>query len=322
MKSWKSFLNADPTDWLLEESNPHVRYFALRWLMDKPESNSQVTGVQQAIALSAPVQKILRRQRPEGYWGADARPHHGARRPLMLLLWLGAPKNDLIEKAMDYRINGCLLKDGAYGIELKGRTVLLPCHGAELLRLMLWYGYAGGSRARKLLDWLVQLQGSDGVWSCVAKVNPFPCMWASADILRAYRELPPGWITPPVEASRARAVELFLNSDLCHYGRRKPSPDWFQFGFPLEWSSDILDVLESIAPFVNPTDERIQNALARILQKQDRQGRWACEKHPRGGKCNEQYVELDKIGEPSKWVTLHAANMLKRLYAARGKEAR
>jgi hypothetical protein len=319
MRSWKSLLNDDPTDWLLEESNPHVRYYALRWLLDKPESNTQVNRTRQSIARSVPVQKILHRQRPKGYWGADARAHHGTRRPLMLLMWLGAPKNEQIEKAMEYRIAGCLLKEGAYGIEWNGRTVLVPCHGAELFRLMLQYGYADGTRGRNLLDWLVRSQQADGVWSCLFKVKPSPCMWATADILRAYRELPESWVTPPVAASRARAVELFLNSSLCQCGKRKPSPDWFQFGFPLEYNSDILDVLESVAPFVSPADERIQEGLAVVLKKQDKRGRWVCEKKPRGGKCLDQYVELEKVGEPSKWVTLHAMTMLKTLYTKDGR---
>jgi hypothetical protein len=325
MSNWKSLLNDDAIDWLLEESNPHVRYFALRWLLGRPETNQDVAKTRQAIAQSAPIRKILQRQRPEGYWGSDARPHHGTRGPLMLLMWLGAPKNDVIEKALDYRIKGCLLANGAYGIEItasavwrpchSGRRVLLPCHGAELLRLIIRYGYADDPRGRKLLGWLVRTQQSDGVWSCVSRVKPFPCMWATADILRAFRELPSNWITAEVRAARDRAVELFLNSNLCRYGQHKPSPDWFQFGFPLQWTSDILDVLESVAPFVTPIDKRIREGLDIVLKKQDKKGRWACEKHPKGGKWIEQYIALEKIGEPSKWVTLHAQRMLKTVYA-------
>ncbi len=69
MTNWKDFLNADPTDWLLKESNPSVCYFALRWLLDKPESDPEVVAASQAIAQSEPIQKILQRQRP-GVTGA------------------------------------------------------------------------------------------------------------------------------------------------------------------------------------------------------------------------------------------------------------
>lgn len=315
MENWKSLLKRDPTDWLLEESNPHVRYFALLWLLDKSERDRDVVEARQAIAESAPIRRIVELQRPPGFWGADPRPHHGTRNPLMLMLWLGAPVNEAIRKAMDYRIDGCLLENGAYGIEFKGHEILIPCHGAELLRLMLQYGYERDPRCRKLLNWLVTCQAADGVWPCISKVKPFPCMWATADVLRAFRDIPSSWRTPEVLKARNRAVELFLNSNLCQYKRVKPSPDWFKFGFPLHYTSDVLEVLELVAPFVEPGDKRIQEGIELVLKKQDKQGRWPAEKQLRAAKWIEQYMALEKVGEPSKWVTLHAARMLKILYA-------
>lgn len=315
MSDWKSLLHGDATEWLLEESEPAVRYFALRWLCDQPEKSADIVRARQAIARSAPVRKIIESQRPEGYWGSDRRPHHGTRGPLMLLLWLGAPGNEAIRKAMDYRIDGCLLPNGAYAVGMKERRILVPCHGAEMLTLMLRYGYAGDPRTRKLLNWLLRVQEPDGVWPCVSKRNHFPCMWATADTLRALRDLPPRWVTARVKQARQRAVELFLNSNLCQYHNRKVDPRWLQFGFPLAFTSDILDVLQSIAPYVSRTDERIQEPLQMILSKQDKQGRWACEKHPQGGMWIERYVGLEEIGAPSKWVTLHALRTLKLLYA-------
>lgn len=312
-RNWKSLLNADPTDWLLEESNPHVRYFALRWLLDKRQDMQEVQAARQAIAASAPVRKIIQRQRVEGYWGSDPRPFHSTYGPLMLLFWLGAPVDDGIRRAMDYNIDGCISEDGAYGLKMKGRTLLLPCHGAEFLQMMIEYGYARDPRSRHLLDWLVTTQQPDGVWSCVSKARPFPCMWATADVMRAYRDLPTNWKTAKVKKSNDLALELFLNSDLSRYGRKKADPDWFRFGLPLRYTSDVLEILELVAPFVCPDDERIADGLALVLNKQDNQGRWLCEKHPRGGMWMEQYIALDDIGEPSKWVTLHAMRMLKTL---------
>jgi hypothetical protein len=315
MSDWRSLLRGDATQWLLEESDPSVRYFALRWLCDQPEKSPDVVRARQAIARSAPVRKIIERQRPEGYWGPDPRPHHGTSGPLMLLLWLGAPGNQAIRKAMEYRIQGCLRPNGGYAVGMNGRWTLVPCHGAEMLTLMLRYGYTGDPRTRRLLDWLLRVQAPEGVWLCPPKRNPFPCMWATADVLRAWRDLPPRWVTTRVKQARERAVELFLNSHLCQYHKRKVDPRWLHFGFPLAYTSDILDVLESIAPLVSRTDERIQEPLETILGRQDQNGRWVCEKHLRGGMWMERYVALDEIGAPSKWVTLHALKTLKLLYA-------
>ena len=305
-------------DWLLEESNPSVRYFALRWLLDRSEDDPEVAAASQAIAQSAEVQGILRKQRPEGYWGADARPHHGTRGRLHLLMWLGFKGDSAVRKAMDYHINGCLRDDGAYVVVMKDRSILLPCHGAELLREMLWFGYESDPRARKLLHWLVRTQDATGVWPCPSKLRPFACQWATAGALRACADLPAEWLTPEVQASRQRAVEFFLNARVFRFGRGKPEPRWLQFGFPLQWDSDVLEVLELVSPYVRADDERIQEALRLVLDKQDGQGRWPCEKHPKGGKWMLQFMPSERIGEPSKWVTLHALRMLRTMGRVQG----
>lgn len=316
MQNWKVLLKGDSTGWLLEESNPSVRYFALRWLLDKPESDPEVINASQAIAQSAPIQKILKGQRPEGYWGSDPRPHHGTEKYLVLLLWLGYRGDGAVRKAIDYLLDGCILEDGAYGVEIKGRMVFLPCHAAHALRLMLWYDYANDPRARQTQDWLLRVQHQEGGWPCISKVKGHSCFWATAAVLQALLDLPSEWVTPQIEKSRYRAVELFLNSGLYKHHREwgKPSTRWFKFGFPMHWETDVLQVLDLIAPYVSPDDERIQESLHIILSKQGESGHWPCEVHPKGGKWIQRFVELEEIGQPSKWVTLHALRMLKRLY--------
>jgi hypothetical protein len=312
MYAWKSLLKSDASEWLLEDENPSIRYFALRWLLDKAEDDPEVVLASQAIAESEPVQKFLTKQHPEGYW-SDPRPLHGTRHTL-LLMWLGYKGNGQIDKAIDYRIDGCMDEDGAFSITLKDRKVLLPCHGANFLGELLWYGYQEHPITKKLLNWLVQIQGDDGVWPCVSKLRPFSCMWATADVLRAYRDVPAEWLTPQIEESRILATELFLNSGLYQYKTTKSDPRWLKFGFPLRYDSDILDVLGILAPYIEPDDERIQPGLKIILEKQDDAGRWPCEKLPQGGKWMERFFKFEELGEPSKWVTLHAYKMLKTLY--------
>jgi hypothetical protein len=314
MGNWKSSLNKDPTDWLLEDTNPSVRYFTLKWIFDLKDDDSKLTAASQAVSQSTPVKKLLSRQRPEGYWGSDTRPHHGTKRFLGILKWLGYRGNDGIKPAMDYLINGVLQEDGAYAIELKDRMVELPCHAGDLLSLMFWAGYEEDPRARKLLDWVVGIQGDDGIWPCVSKLKPFSCLWATVDILRAYRDLPTNWITPKIKASKDLAIQQILNTNLYKYGKGKISSRWFEFGFPLRFDTDILEVLELLGPYVSPDAEQIQEGLSLVLEKQQANGRWLCEKHPKGGRWMKQFIEFEEIGQPSKWVTLHSMKMLKTLF--------
>jgi hypothetical protein len=314
MKDWKSALRDDPTEWLLEESDPSVRYFTFRWLFDKPQEDIEVIAASDAIARSVPVQKILKRQRPGGYWGSNPHPHYGSRGHLMLLTWLGYRGDEAVRQSMQEYINKCVSEDGAYGVTLKGRTICLPCHGAGLLRMMLWFGLEDDPRGRQIIDWLIRIQQPEGVWPCVSKLKYSPCLWATADVMRVMQELPASWFTPQVEEARKNAVEIFLNSGLTRYEKEKVSPLWFKFGFPLQWDTDILEVLELVAPYVAFDEPRIQDQLSFILDKQDASGRWPRDKYPKGGTWMQQYIEFERIGQPSKWVTLHALKMLKMLF--------
>lgn len=316
MINWKSYLNGDPIDWLLEDSNPSVRYFTQKWILNLTEDDPQLSATAQSISQSTPVQKLLSRQRPESYWGSDDRPHHGTKRYLKLLMWLGYQGDDHVKKGMDYLIDGCLRDDGAYVIELKGRPVELPCHGADLVRLMLRFGYEKDSRINLLLNWLVNIQGDDGVWPCVSKLKPFSCMWATVDVLRAYRDLPSSIQTPQINESRQLAIEQILNSNIYQYGKGKTSERWFEFGFPLRFDTDILEVLELLAPHVSPENKSVQGALSLVLDKQQADGRWLCEKHPKGGRWMQQFIDFEEIGQPSKWVTLHSIYMLKTFFGS------
>jgi hypothetical protein len=122
-------------------------------------------------------------------------------------------------------------------------------------------------------------------------------------------------VTPQIETSRRAAIDQILESRITQYGKGKPSPRWFEFGFPLRFDSDVLEVLELLTPYVSPDHEAIQDGLALVMEKQGLDGRWPCEKEPKGGRWMNKFVELEEIGQPSKWVTLHVLNMLKTLYS-------
>jgi len=59
MSDWKSALKADPTDWLLEEANPSIRYWTLKDLLHKNESEPEVAEARRKISESKEVQMIF-----------------------------------------------------------------------------------------------------------------------------------------------------------------------------------------------------------------------------------------------------------------------
>jgi hypothetical protein len=75
------------------------------------------------------------------------------------------------------------------------------------------------------------------------------------------------------------------------------------------WKIDALDVL-LILTKLGYKDERMQDAIDLVLEKQNRNGRWNLEKTFNG----RMQVNIEQKGKESKWITLNAIRVLKRFY--------
>ena len=90
----------------------------------------------------------------------------------------------------------------------------------------------------------------------------------------------------------------------------KPSSSWFKFGYPIGYITDVLQNLEALAAAGVIGDSRLNGALALVEEKQDEFGRWKLE-HTYNGKM---WADIERRGEPSKWVTLRAVKVLRAAY--------
>ena len=89
----------------------------------------------------------------------------------------------------------------------------------------------------------------------------------------------------------------------------KPSGNWWKFGFPVFYVTDLLQVVEALSGLGYGRDQRLENALSIVHDKQDPQGRWALEYDYTG----KTWVNFGEKKRPNKWVTLRALRMLKAL---------
>ena len=119
MNDWKSKLKADQTNWLLEEDNPSVRYFALVDLLEKSKEDPEVLKVKAEIMQKGVVPEILAKQKEEGYWEEAeifyTAKYRGTVWQILILAQLGADGKDsrikracevLLEKTQDRESNG------------------------------------------------------------------------------------------------------------------------------------------------------------------------------------------------------------------------
>ena len=318
MEEWKRLLRDDPTAWLLEKDDASVCYFALVRLLDRRRDDPDVRGAREAIEDSARVRAILDAQRPAGYWDRDKRPYHGVIKHLIVLEHLGYKAENLrIRQAIEYLLANAQMNDGAFSCDKleRGRSEVVPCFTANAVRVLHWFGYGEDPRTVKALDYLLRTQRDDGGWLCSERVKKtHACFWATAKVLRALETLPSDQQTAQVREAVRRAVSLFLDHGLYHHHSEfgKVSSRWFQFARPLFVSTDVLEILELVAPYVSPDDQRIQEGLNLVLEKQDQRGRWPSERPIPVRKTFP--ISFEEVGQPSKRVTLDAVNMLKQLY--------
>ena len=59
LPGWVSCQRADPVPWLLEDSNPCVRYRALRELLGRPTDDAEVQCTVEAIWVYLPIADLL-----------------------------------------------------------------------------------------------------------------------------------------------------------------------------------------------------------------------------------------------------------------------
>jgi hypothetical protein len=142
--------------------------------------------------------------------------------------------------------------------------------------------------------------------------NSLPCAWGAVKVMLAFSIWPLERRTPLIERAIKQGVDFLLGTDPATAAYPsgyvdKPSRNWWKFGFPVFYVTDLLQNVEALANLGYGNDPRLAQALAIIDQKQDSQGRWLLE-YDYAGKT---WDELGARGQPNKWVTLRALRVLK-----------
>ncbi len=322
MSDWRQRSKGDPVPWLLEEDNPSVRYFVLRDLLDRPQDDAEVIVAQKAIMTSKPVKDILVAQYPQGYWIKPGRGYSPKYRStvwqLMFLADVGASSSEAIDKACRYVLENSFSPEQGLFSASKVGTGTVTCLNGNLLRAFISLGYGDDpvvSRVAQALAERITKEGFDcraNASSAAKRSTWLPCAWGAIKALRAFGLIHPQRRSSVMNEAISRGVDLLFSHELTvgDYPSKsgRTSPLWFKFGFPLAYNSDILEAADVLAQLRYGEDRRLQGAIKLVLAKQDEDGRWPLE-HT----LDRTWTRFGKRGEPSKWVTLRALRMLKRL---------
>jgi hypothetical protein len=329
-----SALDEAALSWLLEEDEPGVRYLALRDLLQSSPDDPALLGAKQAAHSAGPIAAILSQMQEPGYW---LEPGPGYYHKYKTTVWsiislgqLGASieMDGRLARACEYVLEHSLTPGGQFSINgTPSGTV--DCLQGNLCAALLDLGSCD-PRLDLAFDWMARTVTGEGIAPaaerdaprryyagkcgptfCCGANNKLPCAWGATKVMIALGKLPAARRTPAIEAAIQHGIDFLLSVDPAEAtypsgNSKKPSGNWWKFGFPVFYVTDILQIVEALVPLGLGSDPRLANALALIRGKQDEQGRWSLE-YDYSGKM---WVDFGKKKEPNKWVTLRALRAL------------
>ena len=308
--------------WLLEKNMPAVRYRCLTDLLDESENNPEVIQARREITNDPQVGlvkkwvhgDVFKKKIKKGFVGSFSSFIFYA---VIFFAEIGVPElAEIIRPTIEETFLSSTATDGSFE-DRYGRK-LMPCQNGYLIYSLGRLGYKEDDRIKKSLVYLCKRVRSDGGWLCIKQDDPSmtSCPNATSDILRAFTLFP--------ELKESKIAKDAVDFLLRHWHTRVPIPDWdfpehgyaigerfFKLRFPLLHNYYLLTYAFVLSEYPKALKAPEMKEIGeKILKKRDAKGRFRAES---------VYKELEDFefgrrNQPSKWITLKAMTILKRIY--------
>ncbi len=333
--SWQEQLRGDPLPWLLDLNAPGPRYLALRDLLGAPADDPELASARSAAHRAGPIAAILAQMDPAGFW---AKPGPGSLPTYRSTVWsiitlaqLGASidEDERVGRACAYALDHALNRGGQFSMS-GPPSGTVDCLQGNLCWALLELG-STDPRLETAFAWLARSVTGEGVapmgerdaavryyagkcgptFACGAN-NKLPCAWGGVKVMLALGCWPANRRTPTMQRAIDHGVAFLLGTDPALAGypngyADKPSGNWWKFGFPVFYVTDLLQNVEALVALGYGRDPRLAHALDLIRQKQDAAGRWPLE-YDYAGKT---WIDFGAKKQPNPWVTIRALRVLK-----------
>jgi hypothetical protein len=308
--------------WLLEPSEPAMRFLASRDLLPRRPSDRSLGRLQAQVPTRGWAAKILARQRARTYWATKKtcyQPKFSSTIwQLQVLADLGlARRQTEIANAVELWFELHRAKDGGYTPWSRGeraqhnRTHFRHkdrfikhghlCTTGNMVRTLIRFGYLEDERVQSAIDWLVDEQYEDGGWDCFGRENGTIDAW---EAMSALAGIPPRRRSPDVRRAIDGGAEFFLRRRLLHEGPRFER--WYWLRYPWHYHYDVLVGLDFLTALGYGRDPRMREALAHLAAKRLPDGRWNLD-HTNGN------LVIEPRRRPSKMITFLARRVAKRV---------
>lgn len=332
-------------NWLLEQDNPPVRLLTLTRLLHRPETDTEVRETRDRLMTYSITQSILAHGEqfwPDDdgaytkytgkYWqviflgqfladGRDPRIADGVHDLLTHRKWvnkssggqcltanllaalmrLGYGTHPVVMEETE-ALAERLLADQGIRCEAMSYSLLSHCYMA-LPKLLLCFGQVPPEErspaVKKAIEQIAQTLISRQVYVYVpGNRKAWQNVLAQAP---KHTDLPPGQTVKGWLADQRQ--RLLAEQGV---GEQEPKRGWTQFGFPLNYNSDILEAMLALAIAGTPMSTSLEKPLQVIRDKRTADGVWCLENSLNG----KMWADVEIKGQPSKWLTLFALIVL------------
>ena len=300
----------DTISWLLE-GDPAIRWQVLRDLLD--ESQPTYEREREEVATQGWGAQLLARQATDGNWGGGiySPKWKSTTYTLLLLRQLGLPpgNQEALRGCEKFFFRG-LEKDG--GINLfKSFHHSETCVNGMILALLSYFRYPD-ERIHSVAEFLLRDQMPDGGWNCERiKGATHASFHTTISVLEGLAEYGSTYpqafaaVSPALDTAREFLLQHRLYKS--HHTGQPADPAMTCMHFPPRWHYDFLRALDYFQAVKAPVDERMQDALDLLKNKQGKDGRWVLNA-PWAGVV---YFHMEEAGKPSRWNSLRALRVLK-----------
>jgi hypothetical protein len=308
--------------WLLD-SDPSIRWQVMRDLIGA--SADEVSAERAKVATKGWGAHLLALQGTDGAWAGTAfnQGWDSTMHVLSLLRELGLdPASDEARRAIGLVRDHIRWKgwdwDGVWrGKDFDGNPFFAgevePCINGQVGASGAYFG----QNIDRIIERLIKEQLQDGGWNCEAingsTRSSFNTTICVLEALLEY-ELTFG-ANQKVTGARLSGQEYLLERRLCRRlstgevieHDRDGDTVWTRFAFPTWWHYDVLRGLDYLRRANVTPDERMSEAIDLVATKRGDDGRWLLETQYPGN----MPVEMEAgVGQPSRWITLHALRVL------------
>jgi hypothetical protein len=334
MQAWRAYLKGDPTGWLLEETNPSVRYLTLLNILNRSETDADAILAKKQIMDRGIVPQILKMQQKD-CWNDPGRfyvdKYKGTVWQLIILAEHGADgDNPKIKAGCEYILEHSQDPESfGFSIHQRGKngggrhSEVIPCLTGNLIWSLIKLGYLKDERIQKGIEWIAKYQRFDDRISKQPAGWPYDrfeicwgkhtCHMGAIKALKALAAIPKEARNKSIERTIEQGSDYFLKHHIykkSHDLSSVAKPGWLKLQFPLMYQTDILEVTDILLQ-LGIKDDRMNDTVKQIVSKQDSAGKWKLE-----NTFNEKFhVAIEAKGKPSKWITLRALKVIKNYYA-------